>query len=185
MNIDFDARPGFSTYVLLLMFSGLVMIALATPAVKRTSMGYRVLNGIAGAGFFGYGFYLTFIFDGGTYLIFFKAFILPVLLIVNTIRGMRSYEPPVPPAYSGAGDPARGAGYAVPPPGYAVPPPGYAAPPPGYAVPPPAGYAPPPAPAGYAPPPVPAPANPAGGYPPPPPPPVYRRPQPAPDATQP
>src|SRR3954452_16795490 len=117
MNIDFDARPGFSIYVLLLMFSGVVMIVLASPAVKRSSTGVRVLNGIFGAGCFGYGFYLAFIFDGGTYLIFFKAFTLPVVLIVRTIRGISTYSPPVPyPA---------GASIA---PGTYPPPPGYAAP---------------------------------------------------------
>src|SRR3954453_13134110 len=151
MNIDFDARPGFSIYVLLLMFSGVVMIVLASPAVKRSSTGVRVLNGIFGAGFFGYGFYLAFIFDGGTYLIFFKAFILPVVLIVRTFRGMATYGPPVP-----APAPYAAPGTYPPPPGYAGPhgdaPPQVDAPPapPGAYAPPSNGYAPPAAAVAYA-----------------------------------
>lgn len=86
MNIDFSARPGFSAYVLLLMFSGVIMLGLSSPAIKRSTRGLRLLNGLFGAGFVIYGFYLAFIFNGGTYIIFFKAFILPVLLIVNTVR---------------------------------------------------------------------------------------------------
>ena len=40
--------------------------------------------------FFGYGIYLAFIFTGGTYFILFKAFILPVVLIVNFFRSLKS-----------------------------------------------------------------------------------------------
>jgi predicted lipid-binding transport protein (Tim44 family) len=38
-------------------------------------------------GFLGYGFYLAFLFEGGSYIVFFQAFILPLLLIARTIRG--------------------------------------------------------------------------------------------------
>lgn len=86
MNIDFGADPTFSSYVLLLMFSGIVMIVLATPKV-RSSVWLRILNVVVGLGFFGYGFYLAFLFDGGTYFLFFKAFILPAVLVFRTIQG--------------------------------------------------------------------------------------------------
>ena len=90
MNIDFHADPTFSAYVLLLMFSGVAMIVMASPTVKHSTMGVRALNALFGVGFLGYGFYLAFLFDGGGYFIFFKAFILPVLMIFRTIRSARA-----------------------------------------------------------------------------------------------
>jgi hypothetical protein len=98
MNIDFDAAPGFSAYVLLLMFSGVAMIIMASPTVKHSTNGLRALNGLFGVGFLGYGFYLAFLFDGGGYLIFFKAFILPVLLLIRTVRTARASRSPQLPA---------------------------------------------------------------------------------------
>ena len=90
MNIDFSTQPGFSAYVLLLMATGIAMVVLASPAVRRSTMVLRVINTIVGLGFFGYGFYLTFFFDGGSYFIFFKAFILPALLILRTVQAARA-----------------------------------------------------------------------------------------------
>ncbi|MEV6772327.1 hypothetical protein AB0N05_27215 [Nocardia sp. NPDC051030] len=46
----------------------------------------RSLNGIFGAVYLGYAGYLAFLFDGGTYLIFYQAFILPVLMVVSYFR---------------------------------------------------------------------------------------------------
>jgi hypothetical protein len=90
VNIDFSAAPGFSAYVLLLMFAGIVMVVLASPAVKGSTTGARALNAMCGVGFFGYGFYLAFLFQGGGYLVFFQAFILPIVLIFRTIRTARA-----------------------------------------------------------------------------------------------
>jgi hypothetical protein len=90
LNIDFQADPGFSAYVVLLMVSGIAMLVLASPTVKRSTTGLRALNALFGLGFLGYGFYLAFIFHGGGYLIFFKAFILPVVLILRTIQSARA-----------------------------------------------------------------------------------------------
>lgn len=90
VNIDFNANPGFSAYVVLLMFSGAAMIIMASPTVKHSTIGVRVLNALFGVGFFGYGFYLAFLFSGGGYLIFFKAFILPVVMIFRTVRSARA-----------------------------------------------------------------------------------------------
>src|SRR4051812_32127952 len=86
VNIDFTNHAGFSAYVLLLMFSGLAMIVLASPAVKRQRPLMRALNLLFGIGFFCYGFYLAFLFAGGTYVLFFKAFILPAVLIIRSFR---------------------------------------------------------------------------------------------------
>jgi hypothetical protein len=87
MNIDFSARPGFSAYVLLLMFAGVVMFVLGTPILSgRASRGRRIVSAAFGIGFFGYGFYLAFLFNGGHYVIFFQAFIVPILLVVAALR---------------------------------------------------------------------------------------------------
>ncbi len=84
MNIDFGQHALFSTYVLLLMGTGLAMMLLTS--IGRAGRGLRLLNGLFGLGFFGYGFYLAFLFDGGSYIIFFKAFILPVVLVLRTVQ---------------------------------------------------------------------------------------------------
>ena len=85
MNIDFANNAGFSAYVLLLMFAGLVMVVLATPKVHSSTF-LRILNVVLGLGFFGYGFYLAFLFQGGTYFMFFKAFIVPIVLVIRTVQ---------------------------------------------------------------------------------------------------
>ena len=88
MNIDFSYDAEFSTYVVLLMFSGVAMMVLAS--IGRTSSGLRLANGLFGIGFLGYGLYLAFIFQGGSYYMFFQAFILPVVLIFKTIQSIVS-----------------------------------------------------------------------------------------------
>ncbi|MBW8484255.1 hypothetical protein [Actinomadura parmotrematis] len=89
MNIDFSAEPTFSWYVVFLAFAGLVMVVMAV-AGGGQGAGVRAFNGVFGAGFLGYAFYLAFVFDGGTYVMFFKAFIVPVLLLVNFVRSLAS-----------------------------------------------------------------------------------------------
>ena len=84
MNIDFSNDPGFSTYVVLLMLSGVVMLGLSS--VRQGSRGLRLLNIAFGAGFVCYGFYLAFLFQGGSYMVFFKAFILPVVMVFKTVK---------------------------------------------------------------------------------------------------
>jgi hypothetical protein len=98
VNIDFSADPGFSSYVLLLMAAGIAMVVMASPAVRRSTMPLRILNTVVGLGFFGYGFYLAFLFDGGSYLMFFQAFILPVVLIFRTIQAARARTRTAPAA---------------------------------------------------------------------------------------
>jgi hypothetical protein len=89
MNIDFSADPGFSAYVLLLMACGIAMVVMASPAMRNSTLFLRVLNTVIGLGFFGYGFYLAFLFDGGSYVMFFQAFVLPVVLIFRTVQAAR------------------------------------------------------------------------------------------------
>jgi TM2 domain-containing membrane protein YozV len=121
VNIDFSANPGFSAYVVLLMLSGVAMIIMASPTVKHSTMGVRALNALFGVGFLGYGFYLAFIFSGGGYIIFFKAFILPALMIFRTIRGARAAQSQEVRANTGAPAFERQAS-AVPAPSDSTPP---------------------------------------------------------------
>jgi hypothetical protein len=95
-NLDFTNHAGFSWYCLLLMGSGIAMLVLS--GVRVQARGARIANLIFGLGFLGYGFYLTFLFPGGHYFVFFKAFILPVLLIVNGIRSIAARRRAAVPA---------------------------------------------------------------------------------------
>ncbi|GAA4858602.1 hypothetical protein [Kitasatospora terrestris] len=101
MNIDFSLEPLFSWYVVLLIVSGIAMTGIGAMGNSGLSNGWRIFNGVAGVGFVGYGIYLGFIFEGGTYIIFFKAFILPVVMIINFVRSLANrnqaaaQQPPV------------------------------------------------------------------------------------------
>ncbi|RDI68186.1 hypothetical protein [Nocardia pseudobrasiliensis] len=75
----------FNWYVALLAISGIAMIAMALVKHGQSTTA-RSINFIFGAVFVGYAFYLAFLFDGGSYLIFFQAFIVPVLMAVNFFR---------------------------------------------------------------------------------------------------
>ncbi|MFC5642966.1 hypothetical protein [Kitasatospora cinereorecta] len=96
MNLDFSVEPLFSWYVVLLLISGVAMVGIGAVASSGLSAGWRVFNVIAGVGFVGYGIYLGFIFEGGTYIIFLKAFILPVLMIVNFVRSLANRKNAAP-----------------------------------------------------------------------------------------
>jgi hypothetical protein len=41
---------------------------------------------VIGLGFLGYAFYLFFLFNGGTFRLFYYPFILPVLLVIQAVR---------------------------------------------------------------------------------------------------
>ncbi|MEV0537423.1 hypothetical protein [Kitasatospora sp. NPDC050463] len=109
MNLDFTVDPLFSWYVVLLAISGIAMVVLgAINLGGGLSAGWRVINVIAGVAFAGYAYYLAFLFEGSEYRMFFQAFILPVLLIVNAVKALvaRSNAPaPQPAAYQATYDP--------------------------------------------------------------------------------
>ncbi|WP_416873577.1 hypothetical protein [Kitasatospora sp. SC0581] len=86
-NLDFSAEPLFSWYVVLLALSGAIMVALGV-AAGGLKVGLRILNLVLGLAFLGYAYYLAFVFEGGTYTIFFKAFILPVGMIVASVKAL-------------------------------------------------------------------------------------------------
>jgi hypothetical protein len=102
----------FNVYWIALIASGIIMLAIAGTGFGGVTTGERAINGLFGLAFLGYGLYLGFLFDGGSYLIFFKAFIVPVLLVANAIRNavthresqqapppMQGYPTNQPPAY--------------------------------------------------------------------------------------
>ena len=101
MNLDFGLEPLFSWYVVLLCLSGAVMVALAAIKAGDRSAGSRALSAVAGIGFLGYGIYLGFVFQGGSYMMFFQAFILPALLVVNFVRSLFTNHPVEPQPYPG------------------------------------------------------------------------------------
>jgi hypothetical protein len=109
MNLDFSAEPAFSWYVVLLMVSGVALVGTASTRHLQDSKGLRIFTMLVGLGFFGYGFYLGFLFDGGTYIIFYKALIVPVVLIVGAVRSMltrrRAAALPPPAVHPVAGTP--------------------------------------------------------------------------------
>jgi len=78
----------FEAYTVLLIVSGVLLV------VRGAAMGgqrpaSRVLNILVGSAFFGYGFYLKFVFRGGTYRIFSFAFV-PILPSVRTIQARKA-----------------------------------------------------------------------------------------------
>jgi hypothetical protein len=76
----------FLGYIALLAICGVIMLVLAAIGLGQSG-GERILNGVLGIGFLGYAGYLFFVFDGGSVLIFWYVFILPVLLIFRAIKG--------------------------------------------------------------------------------------------------
>src|SRR5580693_7190884 len=98
--------PMFYAYVFFLIASGalmLVMGILRAPYARRS----RVVNLIMGAGFTIYGLYLLLFFQGGHYILFFYAFVLPILMTVRFFRARTAYQA----AQSSLGAPA---GYGQP-----------------------------------------------------------------------
>ncbi|MFJ6384790.1 hypothetical protein ACIQI7_32875 [Kitasatospora sp. NPDC092039] len=86
-NLDFNAEPLFSWYVVALAVSGVIMVVLGAVA-GGMKVGLRILNVVIGLAFLGYAYYLAFVFEGGTYTIFLKVFILPVLMIVASVKAL-------------------------------------------------------------------------------------------------
>ncbi|MER7994661.1 hypothetical protein [Micromonospora chalcea] len=120
----------FLIYTLLLLLGGIAMVAVGV-AVKEQGTGSRILNVVVGLAFFGYGFYLLFLFDGDSYRIFFYVFVLPILLIVRAVKARKEAREQAA-AQQFAGAPQRpgmypAAGHGQPGPGF-PPAPGQPAP---------------------------------------------------------
>jgi hypothetical protein len=106
-NLDFAHHAGFSWYCVFLMASGIVLLLVAV--LKNQTTQRRIVRALFGIGFFGYGFYLTFIFGGGSYFVFFYAFLVPLWLIVDTFRARgaasQRARQPVPAGMTGMAGP--------------------------------------------------------------------------------
>ncbi|MDY0814984.1 hypothetical protein [Kitasatospora purpeofusca] len=113
MNLDFDVDPLFSWYVVLLAISGIALLVIGAVNLGGLKAGWRFLNVLVGLGFAGYAYYLAFVFDGASYVLFFKAFILPVVLIANAVKALvtRSQTPAAPPYQPNAPYPQQGVPY--------------------------------------------------------------------------
>lgn len=76
----------FNLYWILLIVSGVLMMGMAATGYGQRTPGRRVWTGVLGLGFAVYGLYLGFIFNGDSYYIFFYAFAVPILLVVNAAK---------------------------------------------------------------------------------------------------
>jgi hypothetical protein len=85
-NLDFANQPGFSWYCVFLLISGVALIVVAL--LPRLAGGNHAVNLVVGLLLGGYGFYLTFLWDGGTYYMFYYVFLVPVMLIVNAFKSV-------------------------------------------------------------------------------------------------
>ena len=81
----------FYIYVLFLVLSGIAMLIMASVKTGQTTS-RRAWNAVFGAGFTIYGLYLLLYFQSGHYLIFFYAFILPILMIVRFFRDRSAFQ---------------------------------------------------------------------------------------------
>jgi hypothetical protein len=100
MNLNFSTHSLFSWYVVLLLLSGVVMLVMTAVRVDQKPA-RRILSLLFGVGFLGYGIYLGFIFNGGSYFVFFQVFILPIVLVASSLRSAAARRrasaiPPVP-----------------------------------------------------------------------------------------
>lgn len=137
----------FYIYVLFLIVSGIGMLVMSAIGSRRSSRA-RIYNGIFGAAFTIYGLYLLVIFHGGHYLMFYYAFVLPIIMAVQFFRDRAAAKTAPPaaaypaPGYAqpqGYGQPPT-AGYGQQPPAYGQPPKGYGQQPPAYGQQPPQGH---------------------------------------------
>ncbi|MBO0841951.1 MAG: hypothetical protein J2O46_02110 [Nocardioides sp.] len=77
--------PAFFAYIALLILSGALTLAIALLPVPQHPLA-RVVGAAFGIGFLGYAVYLIFFFHGGTFALFFWAFIVPFMSIVHAVK---------------------------------------------------------------------------------------------------
>jgi Ca2+/Na+ antiporter len=80
---------GFTLYWILLIVAGAMMLVMAASGFGSKSTSDRIVSSLFGLGFLGYGLYLGFIFSGTSYFIFYYAFAVPVLLVVNAVKNAK------------------------------------------------------------------------------------------------
>jgi hypothetical protein len=80
--------PVFLIYCLLLVLSGVVLLASAIGGFGQRP-GARIAEALFGGGFVAYGVHLLFFFDGGEFTMFYYAFVAPVLAVVHVVKSRR------------------------------------------------------------------------------------------------
>ena len=88
----------FVLYSVALGISGLIMLAIAATGFGTPSVSARLVYALFGLGFAGYSVYLLFIFGGGEFRMFIYAFIVPVLALIQAIRGFVNRNKTTPAA---------------------------------------------------------------------------------------
>ena len=78
----------FYAYIALLIVSGLLTLAIAVLPVPQHRVA-RVVGACFGLAFLGYAVYLIFFFHGGTFALFFWAFIVPFASVVHAVKAYR------------------------------------------------------------------------------------------------
>lgn len=86
-NIDFSNDSMFSWYCVMLAVTGLFTLVLAS-VTPRLSVWLRALVAVLGIASLSYAYYLVYVFHGGTYVVSFKIFFLPVFLVGGVLRAL-------------------------------------------------------------------------------------------------
>jgi hypothetical protein len=79
----------FYGYIALLFASGVLLAVLAVVGFGQTKLA-RVFDGIFALAFLAYSLYLLLFFDGGDVRIFFYAFLVPILAVVQMVKGAKA-----------------------------------------------------------------------------------------------
>jgi len=100
----------FLLYVGLLALAGVLQLVIAGVGFGA-AVATRLVSGLFGLGFLGYAIYLAFFFEGGSFAMFWYAFIAPVATIAQVVKNRRergsSRPAPAPaPAVAAAPTPA-------------------------------------------------------------------------------
>jgi hypothetical protein len=82
----------YLAYLGALVVSGIIMLVLAATGFGSGGALARVLNGLFGLGFLGYAVYLVFFDTSDTYRMFYYAFILPVLMLIQAFKNRGAKE---------------------------------------------------------------------------------------------
>ncbi|MFH8382719.1 hypothetical protein ACH4E7_17475 [Kitasatospora sp. NPDC018058] len=101
-NLDFSAEPLFSWYVVALAFSGVSILVFGALPIAGLKVVLRIVSILAGLGLLGYAYYLAFVFEGGTYTLYYKIFVVPIAVIALLVkeivdRGKATKRPQTPP----------------------------------------------------------------------------------------
>jgi hypothetical protein len=82
----------FQTYVIALGVSAVILLLAAIVGFGATA-GARAISALIGLGFLGYAIYLEFFLGAGTFKMYYYAFALPVVVLVNLYRSRRAKNP--------------------------------------------------------------------------------------------